>query len=212
MRERFLIALWTRAYLLDDMATMLNVTPDLIRYHPDFEPLLNQVVAARTQAAKDAAALYFLLKNPLLSPYLESGMGKTDNEQDSWSSDDWWCSPYDTVYDDATNAEVPKPLPPKPAFLTPAQVKTAQAERKRLKDIGDAPKFLANRVMAWARRTPADRRVPEAIYIMIEANGWTKYGCGNNEELRDEMAKYLKLRYPNSEWTAKLKQEESENQ
>jgi len=45
---------------------------------------------------------------------------------------------------------------------------------------------------------------------MIEANGWTKYGCGNNEELRDDMAKYLKKNYPNSEWTAKLIADESD--
>ena len=212
MRERFLMAVWTRAFLLDDMATMLTVTPELIKYHPEFEPLLTKVTAARTQSAMDTAALYFVLKNPILSPYLESGMGKTDNEQDAWAVDDWWCAPYDTDIDEATSTEVPKPLPPKPAFLTPAQVKTAQAERKRLKDIGDAPKYLADKVMAWAKRAPLDKRVPEAIYIMINANGWTKYGCGNNEELKDDMTKYLKLHYPNSEWTRKLAEDDAGNQ
>jgi hypothetical protein len=212
MRDRFAVAIWTRAYLLDDMATLLNITPEVIRFHPEFEPLLTKIATAPTQPAKDAAALYFVLKNPLLSPYLESGVGKTDNEQDAWSSDDWWCAPYDTEYDDATGAEVPKALPSRPAFLMAAQAKMAQDERKRLKDIGDAPKFLGDRVIAWAKRSPLDKRVPEALYIMINANGWTKYGCGNNEELKDEMVKYLKLHYPNSEWTAKLKQDESENQ
>lgn len=211
MRERFAMAIWTRAYLLDDMATMLTVTPDLVKYHPEFEPLLIKVTTARTQPAMDTAALYFVLKNPIVSPYLETGMGKTDNEQDSWSTDDWWCSPYDTDYDDATGAEVPKALPPRPAFLTPSQVKIAQAERARLKDIGDAPKYLADKVMAWAKRAPLDKRVPEAIYIMINANGWTKYGCGNNEELKDELTKYLKLHYPNTEWTKKLDQDENSN-
>ncbi len=212
MRERFLMAIWTRAYLLDDMATMLNVAPDLIKYHPEFEPLLTKVISAPTQPAKDTAALYFILKDPIVSPFLETGVGKSDNEQDLWSADDWWCTPDDVVYDDASGQEAPKPLPPRPAFLTPAQAKAAQAERAKLKEIGDAPKFLADKVMAWAKRAPADRRIPEALYIVINANGWTKYGCGNNEELKDEMTKYLKLHYPNSEWTTKLKQEESENQ
>jgi hypothetical protein len=81
-------------------------------------------------------------------------------------------------------------------FLTAAQVKIAHADVKKLKDIGDAPKFLADRVMAWAKRSPADRRVPEALYIVINANGWTKYGCGNNEELKDEMTKYLSFVIP----------------
>ncbi len=62
--------------------------------------------------------------------------------------------------------------------------------------------------MAWARAVPADRRVPEALHIVIEANGWTKYGCGNNEELRDEMTKLLKARYPSSEWVRKIESEQ----
>lgn len=48
------------------------------------------------------------------------------------------------------------------------------------------------------------------LRIMIEANGWTKYGCGNNEEIRDEMIGVLKRRYPDSEWTTKLIESERE--
>ena len=44
------------------------------------------------------------------------------------------------------------------------------------------------------------------------ANGWTKYGCGNNEELREKISKLLKTRYPKSKWTAKIIEEESQNQ
>jgi hypothetical protein len=208
MRERFVVAVWMRAFMLDDMATMLNVTPALIKYHPEFAAQLETITAATTQSARDRAALYFVLKNPILSPYIEDGMGKTDNEQEQWSANDWWCAPYDTTWDDVANQEVPAPLPPKPKFLTPAQSKLAQVERDRLRDAGDAPKYLADKVLAWARSTPADRRIPEALYIVIEANGWTKYGCGNNEELRAELTKLLKTRYPSSEFVRKLESEE----
>ncbi|CAN5628443.1 hypothetical protein BH10ACI3_BH10ACI3_12470 [soil metagenome] len=212
MRARFAIAIWTRAYLLDDLATLQTITPEVAKTHPEFEPLLAKISDAKTQPAMDAAVLYFVLKNPLLSPYLEDGFGKDDNEQDQWSSDDWWCEPYDTEYNDETNTEEPKPLPKRPAFLTAAQSKMAQSERKRIKAAGDAPKFLAEKVQAWAKRTPLDRRVPEALYIVIQANGWTKYGCGNNEELRDEMTAYLKKTYPGNPWTAKLLEDEKANQ
>ena len=210
MRERFAVAIWTRAFLLGDNPTLLKITPELAEYRPEFEPFLTKAIAAKTPAARENALLFFVLKNPLLSPYIEDGLGKTDNEQEQWSSDDWWCEPYDSEYSDETNSEVPKGLPPRPAFLTAAQSKAAQVERKRLKAVGDAPKFLAEKVMSWAKRYPTDRRVPEAIYIMIEANGWTKYGCGNNVELRDEMAAYLKKHYPNSEWVVKLNAEDAE--
>ncbi len=208
MRERFFVAIWMRAFLVDDMATMLNVTPELVKYHPEFAAELDMINAAKTQAARDYAALYFVLKNPIMSPFIEDGMGKTDNEQEQWSANDWWCEPYDTVYDDSTNTSVAAPLPPKPAFLTAAQSKVAQAERTRLREIGDAPKYLGEKVLTWARAYPADRRVPEALFITIEANGWTKYGCGNNEELRDQLTKVLKSRYPSSEYVRKLDSEQ----
>jgi hypothetical protein len=204
LRERFINAIWTRSFLVDDFATLRQVTPELARYRPEFAEQLETVTTARTQAALDRAVLYFVLKNSILSPFIEDGTGKSDNEQGQFDSNDWWCAPYDTEYDDTTSAEVPKKLPPRPAFLTGAQSQAAQTERKKLAEIGDAPKFLAEKVLEWAKQAPADRRVPEALYIAIQANGWTKYGCGNNEELRDQMTKYLKARYPNSEWTAKL--------
>lgn len=205
-----LIAIWTRAFLLNDTATLTKITPELAKYRPDFEPFTTKIVEAKTPAARDNALLFFVLKNPLLSPYLEEGMGKTDNESGQWEANDWWCEPYDSEYSDEANAEVPRKLPSRPRFLTAAQSAAAQTERKRLKQIGDAPKFLAEKVIAWAKRYPTDRRVPEVLYIMIEANGWTKYGCGNNEDLRDDLANLLKKNYPNSEWTIKLRSDEAE--
>jgi hypothetical protein len=209
LRERFVTAIWTRAFLLDDYATLLKVTPELAKYRPEFVEQLEPVKNAKTQAALDHAVLYFVLKNPLLSPFIEDGTGKSDNEQGEFDSNDWWCAPYDAETDES-GGEVARTLPPRPAFLTAAQSHAAQAERKKLADIGDAPKYFADRVMAWAKLYPADKRVPELLYIVIKANGWTKYGCGNNEELRDEMSKYLTRRYPNSEWTAKLAADETQ--
>ncbi|MEQ1603829.1 MAG: hypothetical protein ABL999_03090 [Pyrinomonadaceae bacterium] len=210
MRPRLALAIWTRAYLLNDAATVDGFLADLGTYNPEFQPMLDKIAAAKTPAARENAVLYFVLKNPILSPYIQDGMGKTDNTSEEWDSDDWWCEPYDSEYSDETNAEIPKKLPPRPAFLTAAQSQTAQNERKKLKAIGDSPKYLAARVLAWLKRAPGDKRVPEAIYIMIGANGWNKYGCGNNEELRDELAKLLKTRFPGNEWAQKLVKDEAD--
>jgi hypothetical protein len=207
LRERFAVAIWMRAFLLNDIDLMVKATPELARYHPEFEPFLTKITNARNPAARNNAALYFVIKNPLLSPFIEDGMGKTDNEFAAFDSNDWWCAPYDTEYNDATDTVEPKSLPQRPSFLTVAQSQLAQDERERLKETGDAPKYLAEKVIEWARRYPTDARVPEAMYMMIEANGWTKYGCGNNEELRNKMTEHLRRRYPNSEWTAKLDQD-----
>ncbi len=210
MRERFALAVWTRAYLLNDMPTVLKVTPDVAKYHPDLAPMLETVKAATNPIARDRAALYFLIKNPLFSPYVEDGLGKSDNEFHEWDANDWWCEPYDLTYDEEQKTEVPRQLPGAPKFLKAQQIAAARSEKKRLKDIGDAPKFLAGKVIEWARRNPVDKRVPEALYLMVRANGWTKYGCGSNFELRTELIEILRTRYPKSEWTAKLASDESE--
>ena len=211
MLERFVTAIWTRSYIVDDLATLLKVTPELAKYRPEFADQLETIKNAKTQAALDHAVLYFVLKNPVLTPYIENGTGKSDNEQGQFDDNDWWCSYDADDADSAVDTEPSKNLPPRPKFLTAAQTQMAQSERKRISVTGDAPKFLAEKVMTWARQNPADRPVPEALYIAIQANGWTKYGCGNNEELKDEMSQYLKRRYPNSEWTAKLIADENNN-
>ena len=146
----------------------------------------------------------------MFSPYLEDGLGKADNEFNTWDANDWWCAPYDTEYDEATGSDVPRKLPSKPLFLTKALSDAAQAERKKLGEIGDAPKFFAEKLLEWSRLAPADKRVPELLYITWEANGWTKYGCGNNVELRKEIGNVLKRKYPQSEWTKKVIDEEKE--
>jgi len=210
LRERFAIAIWTRSYLMDNMAMLLTITPEVAKYHPEFGPQLSKITGAKTQAAIDHATLYCLLKNPLFSPYVEEGIGKTDNEFGEFDSNDWWCEVDDMTYNEETGSEEVKVLPARPPFLTAAQSQSAQTERKRLKEIGDAPKFLANKVLDWAKHYPTDRRVPEALYIVILANGWTKYGCGSNEGLKDELATYLRKHYPTSEWAAKLAADESD--
>jgi hypothetical protein len=212
MRERFISAVWVRAWLMGDKATVLKVTPELLRYDPDYTDALARVTSAKTDIAYDRAALYFVLKNPVLSPYIEDGIGKADNEQGEWDSNDWWCGPYDEMYDEASQTDIPRPMPKRPTFLTAAQVQTATAERAKLKDIGDAPKYLGEQVLAWAKAAPLDKRVPEALYITIHANGWTKYGCGNDEDMKNELTALLKKRYPSSEWTTTLIKEETENQ
>jgi tetratricopeptide (TPR) repeat protein len=210
LRERFAVAIWTRAMLLNDFMTFQKITPEVIKFHPDLKELSDKVLLAKTEVGRQRAAIYLILKNPMVSPFLEDGLGKSDNEFGSFDANDWWCAPYDITYDETTNEEVPSKPPPKPVFLTAAQSETAQAERKKLKEIGDAPKYMGEKVLEWARLAPTDKRIPELLYIVWEANGWTKYGCGNNEELKAQIGAILKKKYPQSEWTVKMLNDEKE--
>jgi hypothetical protein len=210
LRERFAIPIWTRAVLLGDLSSAQKIAPELVRLHPEFEPFLTRIANAKTPAARDHAVLFFILKNPVLGPLIADGLGKGDNEFGEFDSNDWWCTSYDIDFsDEGENTNQPT-QPPK--FLTAAQLKAAKDERAKLKEIGDAPAFLGRKVLEWAARSPADRRIPESLYITYKANGWTKYGCGNNEELHNKIGAFLKRRYPGNEWTQKLIAEGSENQ
>lgn len=211
LQKRLALAIWARAVLLDNDAVARKISPEVIKFAPELTPLWTTYQNASTPLERKRAALFLILKNPILTPLIESGMGKTDNETSEFDSDDWWCTPYDSEYDES-GENVGFRLPARPTFLTKAQSDAAQAERAKLKQLGDAPQFLGEIVLEWQRLAPTDKRVPEMLYITYKANGWTKYGCGNNEELRGKIAKLLKARYPKSKWTAKMIEEETPNQ
>lgn len=211
LRLKFAIAIWTRAWLVDDTATLLAITPSIAKEMPELSDQLDKITSATSQSAQDTAILYFVLKNPMMSPYIEDGIGKSDNEFGMWDSNDWWCSSYLSESDTETETFDDYPRLKTPKFLTPAQKLAAQAERKKLIALGDAPEFLGRKVLEWAKRSPTDKRIPEALYIVHEANGWTKYGCGNNEDLQNQINALMKRAYPTSEWTRKLDEEKEGN-
>lgn len=207
LRDKFALPIFTRALLLGDAVTLKKIAPQIIKDHPELETQVNGVLNAKTPGAIQNASLFLVLKNPMLSPYVEGGLGKGDNEMNTWDGNDWWCTPYEGETGDVPSEFVPG-LNFKPAFLTSAQSATARLERNKLKGLGDAPQYLGDKVMAWAKRSPLDRRVPESLYIVWEANGWTKYGCGNNEELQTQIGDLLKRRYPGSEWAKKMDEQQ----
>ncbi|HEX8738077.1 MAG TPA: hypothetical protein VF721_22275 [Pyrinomonadaceae bacterium] len=209
LQKRLAMAIWVRAVLLDNEPVAQKIAPEVIRFAPELQAFWTPYQTAPTRLERKRAALYLILKNPILTPHIESGMGKTDNETDEFDSDDWWCAPYDAEYND--DGEMVFQLPKRPAFLAKAQTDAAQAERAKLKELGDAPQFLGETVLEWQKLAPADKRVPEMLYITYKANGWKKYSCGNNEELREKIGKTLKTRYPKSKWTAKMIEEETQN-
>jgi hypothetical protein len=143
----------------------------------------------------------------MLSPYVADGMDQVDNEFNSFDSNNWWCALYEPGEDGPAAANQNAAASGSPSFITAAETQAVERERKILKQIGDAPKFYGGRVLEWARLAPADKRLPESLYIVWAANGWSKYGCGNNIELRQKIAEVLMKRYPDSEWTKRMAEE-----
>jgi hypothetical protein len=67
-----------------------------------------------------------------------------------------------------------------------------------------APNLLAERVVAWANRSPDDPRVPKALHFAVRA---TRYGCADDSttEYSRRAFRLLHKRYPNSEWAKRTK-------
>ena len=78
---------------------------------------------------------------------------------------------WDTEY--KGDEEVPRVVP-KPSFLSAAQLETATRERRALVALGDAKGYLSKQVLDWARTSPNDKRIPEALFIAAQANDYYK--------------------------------------
>lgn len=198
LQDFFFKAAFVRSLLLKDYATAEKLAPEILKIQSDLKPELDEFLAAKP-AEKERAALFLILKHEELTPYVPSGFGET-HEQIAYASR-WWCAPYEEMYDEATGQSVPRSAISKPSFLTAAQSKAAETEMAKLKEVGDAPKFLGEKVLGWQKLYPKDRRVPESLFIVYESNDWDKYGCGGVQELRKAAADTLRAKYPNSDFT-----------
>ncbi len=207
LRWRMMLAVWTRAILLKNDAVAQQAAPDVVKSVPEMASIFQTYLNARTERERRETALYILLKQPTLSPFVLGGLpvSETSEELDYYFESSWWCPPSDTEYNDEGN-EVPKSIA-KPGFLTAEQLRAAARERAALISIGDGKSYLGKQVIEWATTSPRDERIPEALFIAARANGQYKYGCNSWEydrHTREELERILRENYPNSEWAVKL--------
>lgn len=198
LRKQLAIGVWSRAVLTDNELAAKAITPRLLAAAPELADDFVPYLAATTPAARKRTALFIILKNPMMTPAIETGFGK-DNLFGEWDADNWWC---EWLFSQESEEGVT--LESAPKFLTKLQLSAAKSERAKLSAIGDAPKYFHGKTIEWLQAAPADKRLPEALYIAWASNGWTKYGCGNGPEIQEEIATLMRKRFPNSAWTKKL--------
>ena len=207
LRRQLVLAIWTRAVLLQNEAVARGIAPDVIKFAPEMRSAFEQYLKTSTAKEREYAALSVLLKFPSLSPLIEGGIPEftTTEKSEYYFESSWWCTLSETEYTDNGN-QVPKVVS-KPRFLTVEELEQARKERTALIAIGDGKSYIGRRVLEWAEDSPDDPRIPEALFIAAKANESYKYGCGgweNDKETRAEAVSILVANYPNSPWTTKL--------
>lgn len=212
LQRSLVLAVWTRAILLNNDDIARRIAPEVVKVQPEMPPVFETYLKAKTAKERRNTALYLLLKFPTLSPFVLGGLPKFETSEgvEYYFHDAWWCKPSQTDYDDE-GTEIPKVVP-KPNFLNDTEVETAGREFAALLAIGDAKSYLGKRAIEWAKTSPNDPRIPEALYIAAQANRSYKYGCNGweqDEKTKEEAETLLRERYPESPWTTKLSQPEN---
>ena len=216
-------AIFTRALLLSDLGLVRELLPEFRRAEPSLRTWLAPLDTADDQRLRDEGAL-LLLRTPGLRPYVPA-LSFRDNWLEFQRSegltgleslrDNWWCrfeqkpASYYTpnlrgvgAFSEAQAGLHGTTAVPSPAFLTEEDRRRAADERRALEQVDTGPNELGRRVLDWARRNPADPRVPEALHRVVRA---TRVGCTTDATgpISRSAFELLHTRYPRSPWTAR---------
>jgi hypothetical protein len=194
---------WTRAIVLGNVAAADQLQPILEELDNPLWKSMEPSRSAKTHQEKQFLAVLVILQNPGLSPYVRSGLLRTEmlGEIDSFR-DNWWCEPSKdngAQFQEHRDVDIGPPQ-----FLSTADVTKSDEENSSLAEAAVAPNFLATEVLDYANSHPDDKRVPQALHLVVRS---TRYGCTDLHTTKwsQKAFRLLHRRYPNNEWTLKTK-------
>jgi tetratricopeptide (TPR) repeat protein len=213
LRRELALTAWVEAALLDQVAVAQELAAVVAAQVPELKPYLDAYVAAPSNDAKKFAAVFLLLKYPGTRPYVDEGVGRlTPLDQLDHYRNNWWCALPEqgktpgAEGDGRPGNPLSKMVRAASAldFLTAAQKAAGQAEVQKLRTLDTAPNYLVAQVLAWAKRTPGDPRVPEALHLAVRS---TRYGCtdAKTTQFSKQAFQLLHKQYPQSPWTRQTK-------
>jgi hypothetical protein len=80
----------------------------------------------------------------------------------------------------------------------------ARSEWEVLQQAGAGPRWFCERAMAWARASPDEARVPEALHLAVASTRWACSGHGLGGASRAAF-RLLHSRYGSTTWAKKTK-------
>jgi hypothetical protein len=211
LRGEIATVAWVRAVLLDNDALAVQLATQVQSLD------LKAYLAAPDKESRKFEAVYLMLRNPGLRPFIETGFGrlapiaKIDDLRDNW-----WCSlslpgnNYQTDYYRSRSQFGTALLAlygsskPEAAFLPETDRAQAAEEWKALGGLPAAPTYISDQAITYLKAHPADPRAAEALALAVRT---TRYGCGDAGTSKQSQAAFrlLHSRYPDSEWAKRTK-------
>ena len=207
LKRDLALAVWTRAVLLDDLATARTMADAVAPFFPQYAADWKSYRGASPGETAKAEAALILLKLPAARPYPDSGLGYMfKRDVIGRYGPRWWAAgdpPFANAEDDGTpvlcvDCALPLPLIA-PPFITQQDRDAAKADNDRLAKMPGAPALLGSIVIPWAKAHLNDPRVPEGLHNVVRA---TQYGDMDSDTSK---AAYdlLHSHFPRNSWTAK---------
>ena len=203
---------WVRAVILGDVAAAQKFAARLGALKPVLAAEMRTYAAEKDPAASQFAAVFLMLRAPGFEPLVRYGAGReTPVTKSDVFNDNWWAlEPEGTKYNEESNHQALFDLYPDGqfgpiAFLPPAQRTEAQKEFEQMRARAEnAVNFLCSVTLNWAGTHPNDARVPQSLYLAVEATHFGPADKASSPYSRQAFD-LLHKRYPNSEWTKKTK-------
>jgi len=205
-------ATFMRAAMLDRANSANKAATLLASLSPELRDMLMDYQRAKASDARKFAAAYLALKYPGLRPFVSIGLGRTTGLGDiDEYRDNWWCAEppstskidYYEGDEDERKETAAKKTMPSPEFLKSSRAEGVR-EAAALQALGTGPNYLAQTVISWANKNPADKRVPEALHLAVKS---TRYGCTDKDTGGWSKAAFdlLHRKYPNTSWAKETK-------
>lgn len=207
-RRELSIVIWTRAFVLKRHDISRQFAPAIKRLLPESAKLIDDMLKAPDEKTRQAVGAILMARYPGLVGNMTSSITYTkkldqialanmrrDFKQES-NRDNWWCSFSESIWwARKPPAEIPQEPEP-PTFLSAQALAALRDERKQLRTIPNATDYLSDLVLAWAKKSPRDPRLPQALHMLIRSSRGGCVDASNSGAMFRHLHKY----FPTSHW------------
>ena len=199
---------WTRAIILNDRNTASAFAQRLAILKPELATDMRKYLAEPDPAAAHFDAIFLMLHAPGFEPRLRPGWGReTPVLRHDIFRDNWWALDSPQSPGDLLNPYLGGKFIS--AAISAPQREAGNSEwSKIMQRAANGVDYLCSETLAWAKAHPDDARVPQALYLAVEATHygpWQKAGPNSKNEWSKQAFTLLHSRYPASQWAAKTK-------